>query len=388
MKFIKNMLDNMRPKFEEGGKLHAFHSLFDAMDTFFYTPEQTTVSGCHIRDAVDNKRTMFTVIIALIPALLFGMYNIGYQHYLSLGQVSCYCDNFWGNLGYGFLKILPMLLVSYIVGLGIECIFAQIRKHEVSEGYFVTGMLIPLICPPDVPLWQLAIAVAFAVIIGKEVFGGTGYNFLNPALVARAFLFFSYPSQMSGDTVWIAEQGDAISGATPLGEMLAGGVTPHASVLDMFLGFIPGSVGETSVIAILIGAVILLVMGIASWRIMLSIFAGGAAMGLVFNMIGANPYMEMPFYYHFLIGGFMFGAVFMATDPVTAAQTNTGKYIYGALIGIMAVLIRVLNPAYPEGMMLSILLLNVFAPLIDYYVVDANIRRRAKRAKLLVKNNQ
>lgn len=388
MKFIKNMLDNMRPKFEESGKLHAFHSLFDAMDTFFYTPEQTTVSGCHIRDAVDNKRTMFTVIIALIPALLFGMYNIGYQHYLSLGQVSCYCDNFWGNLGYGFLKILPMLLVSYIVGLGIECIFAQIRKHEVSEGYFVTGMLIPLICPPDVPLWQLAIAVAFAVIIGKEVFGGTGYNFLNPALVARAFLFFSYPSQMSGDTVWIAEQGDAISGATPLGEMLAGGITPHASVLDMFLGFIPGSVGETSVIAILIGAVILLVTGIASWRIMLSIFAGGAAMGLVFNMIGANPYMEMPFYYHFLIGGFMFGAVFMATDPVTAAQTNTGKYIYGALIGIMAVLIRVLNPAYPEGMMLSILLLNVFAPLIDYYVVDANIRRRAKRAKLLVKNNQ
>ena len=378
----------MRPKFEEGGKLHAFHSLFDAMDTFFYTPEQTTVSGCHIRDAVDNKRTMFTVIIALIPALLFGMYNIGYQHYLSLGQVSCYCDNFWGNLGYGFLKILPMLLVSYIVGLGIECIFAQIRKHEVSEGYFVTGMLIPLICPPDVPLWQLAIAVAFAVIIGKEVFGGTGYNFLNPALVARAFLFFSYPSQMSGDTVWIAEQGDAISGATPLGEMLAGGAAPQASVLDMFLGFIPGSVGETSVIAILIGAVILLVTGIASWRIMLSIFAGGAAMGLVFNMIGANPYMEMPFYYHFLIGGFMFGAVFMATDPVTAAQTNTGKYIYGALIGIMAVLIRVLNPAYPEGMMLSILLLNVFAPLIDYYVVDANIRRRAKRAKLLVKNNQ
>lgn len=388
MKFIKNILDNMRPKFEEGGKLHAFHSLFDAMDTFFYTPEQTTVSGCHIRDAVDNKRTMFTVIIALLPALLFGMYNIGYQHYLSIGEVSCYSDNFWGNLGYGFLKILPMLLVSYIVGLGIECIFAQIRKHEVSEGYFVTGMLIPLICPPDVPLWQLAIAVAFAVIIGKEVFGGTGYNFLNPALVARAFLFFSYPSQMSGDTVWIAEQGDAISGATPLGEMLAGGVSPHASVLDMFLGFIPGSVGETSVVAILIGAVILLVTGIASWRIMLSIFVGGAAMGLLFNAIGSNPYMELPFYYHFLMGGFMFGAVFMATDPVTASQTNIGKYIYGALIGIMAVLIRVLNPAYPEGMMLSILLLNVFAPLIDYYVVEANIRRRAKRAKLLVKNNQ
>lgn len=387
MKWIKNILDNMRPSFEEGGKLHAFHSLFDAMDTFFLTPETTTTSGCHIRDAVDNKRTMFTVVIALIPALLFGMYNIGYQHYLSLGEVSSYCENFWGNFWYGFLQVLPMILVSYIVGLGIECIFAQVRKHEVSEGYFVTGMLIPLICPPDVPLWQLAIAVAFAVIIGKEVFGGTGYNFLNPALVARAFLFFSYPSKMSGDSVWIAEQGDAISGATPLGEMLAGATAPHASMLDMFLGFVPGSVGETSVVAILLGAILLLVTGVASWRVMLSVFAGGAAMGVVFNLIGATPYMQMPFYEHFLIGGFMFGAVFMATDPVTAAQTNTGKYIYGALIGIMAVLIRVVNPAYPEGMMLSILLLNVFAPLIDYYVVEANIKRRAKRAKVLTKNN-
>lgn len=387
MKWIKNILDNMRPSFEEGGKLYAFHSLFDAMDTFFLTPETTTTSGCHIRDAVDNKRTMFTVVIALIPALLFGMYNIGYQHYLSLGEVSSYCENFWGNFWYGFLQVLPMILVSYIVGLGIECIFAQVRKHEVSEGYFVTGMLIPLICPPDVPLWQLAIAVAFAVIIGKEVFGGTGYNFLNPALVARAFLFFSYPSKMSGDSVWIAEQGDAISGATPLGEMLAGAIAPHASMLDMFLGFVPGSVGETSVVAILLGAILLLVTGVASWRVMLSVFAGGAAMGVVFNLIGATPYMQMPFYEHFLIGGFMFGAVFMATDPVTAAQTNTGKYIYGALIGIMAVLIRVVNPAYPEGMMLSILLLNVFAPLIDYYVVEANIKRRAKRAKVLTKNN-
>ncbi|MGM9820725.1 MAG: NADH:ubiquinone reductase (Na(+)-transporting) subunit B [Candidatus Onthomorpha sp.] len=387
MKWIKNILDNMRPSFEEGGKLYAFHSLFDAMDTFFLTPETTTTSGCHIRDAVDNKRTMFTVVIALIPALLFGMYNIGYQHYLSLGEVSSYCENFWGNFWYGFLQVLPMILVSYIVGLGIECIFAQVRKHEVSEGYFVTGMLIPLICPPDVPLWQLAIAVAFAVIIGKEVFGGTGYNFLNPALVARAFLFFSYPSKMSGDSVWIAEQGDAISGATPLGEMLAGATAPHASMLDMFLGFVPGSVGETSVVAILLGAILLLVTGVASWRVMLSVFAGGAAMGVVFNLIGATPYMQMPFYEHFLIGGFMFGAVFMATDPVTAAQTNTGKYIYGALIGIMAVLIRVVNPAYPEGMMLSILLLNVFAPLIDYYVVEANIKRRAKRAKVLTKNN-
>lgn len=375
----------MRPNFEEGGKFYAFHSLFDAMDTFFLTPEATTTSGCHIRDAVDNKRTMFTVVIALIPALLFGMYNIGYQHYLSEGVIAAgdYCANFWGNFGYGLLKLLPMILVSYIVGLGIECIFAQVRKHEVSEGYFVTGMLIPLICPPDVPLWQLALAVAFAVIIGKEVFGGTGYNFLNPALVARAFLFFSYPIQMSGDTVWIAAQGDAISGATPLGEMIAGAAKPSASVLDMIIGFMPGSVGETSVIAILIGALILLVTGVASWRIMLSIFVGGAAMGLIFNAVGANEYMTMPFYYHFLMGGFMFGAVFMATDPVTAAHTNTGKYIYGFLIGVMAVLIRVVNPAYPEGMMLAILLLNVFAPLIDYYVVDANIRKRAKRAKLV-----
>ncbi|MBQ2304098.1 MAG: NADH:ubiquinone reductase (Na(+)-transporting) subunit B [Bacteroidales bacterium] len=385
MKFIKNTLDKMRPNFEEGGKFYAFHSLFDAMDTFFLTPEATTTSGCHIRDAVDNKRTMFTVVIALIPALLFGMYNIGYQHYLSEGVIAAgdYCANFWGNFGYGLLKLLPMILVSYIVGLGIECIFAQVRKHEVSEGYFVTGMLIPLICPPDVPLWQLALAVAFAVIIGKEVFGGTGYNFLNPALVARAFLFFSYPIQMSGDTVWIAAQGDAISGATPLGEMIAGATQPSASVLDMIIGFMPGSVGETSVIAILIGALILLVTGVASWRIMLSIFVGGAAMGLIFNAVGANEYMTMPFYYHFLMGGFMFGAVFMATDPVTAAHTNTGKYIYGFLIGVMAVLIRVVNPAYPEGMMLAILLLNVFAPLIDYYVVDANIRKRAKRAKLV-----
>lgn len=375
----------MRPNFEEGGKFYAFHSLFDAMDTFFLTPEATTTSGCHIRDAVDNKRTMFTVVIALIPALLFGMYNIGYQHYLSEGVIAAgdYCANFWGNFGYGLLKLLPMILVSYIVGLGIECIFAQVRKHEVSEGYFVTGMLIPLICPPDVPLWQLALAVAFAVIIGKEVFGGTGYNFLNPALVARAFLFFSYPIQMSGDTVWIAAQGDAISGATPLGEMIAGAAKPSASVLDMIIGFMPGSVGETSVIAILIGALILLVTGVASWRIMLSIFVGGAAMGLIFNAVGANAYMTMPFYFHFLMGGFMFGAVFMATDPVTAAHTNTGKYIYGFLIGVMAVLIRVVNPAYPEGMMLAILLLNVFAPLIDYYVVDANIRKRAKRAKLV-----
>jgi Na+-transporting NADH:ubiquinone oxidoreductase subunit B len=283
--------------------------------------------------------------------------------------------------------VLPLIVVSYVVGLGIEFTFAQFRGHEVNEGYLVTGMLIPLICPPDVPLWQLAIAVAFAVIIGKEIFGGTGMNFLNPALVARAFLFFSYPSQMSGDMVWIADKADAFSGATTLGEMMVGATQPSASALDMLLGLIPGCVGETSVIAILLGAALLLITGIASWRIMLSVFVGGAVMGLTFNLLGAsdNAYMQLPFYYHFLMGGFMFGSVFMATDPVTSSQTNIGKYIYGFLIGFMAVLIRVVNPAYPEGMMLSILLLNVFAPLIDYFVVDANIRRREKRAKLTMK---
>ena len=384
MKFIKNTLDKMRPSFEKGGKLHAFHSLFDAIDTLMFVPANTTTKGCHVRDAVDNKRTMITVFIALLPALLFGMYNIGFQHYLSIGEIASstdYCANFWNNFGYGFLKVLPLLLVSYIVGLGIEVVFAQIRGHEVSEGYFVTGLLIPMICPPDVPLWQLALAVAFAVIIGKEVFGGTGYNFLNPALVARAFLFFSYPIQMSGDTVWIAEKADAFSGATPLGEMIAGATLPSASIMDMFIGFMPGCVGETSAIAILIGALILLVSGVASWRVMLSVFAGGAVMGLIFNAVGANDYMNMPFYYHFLIGGFMFGAVFMATDPVTGARTEQGKYIYGFLIGALAITIRVLNPGYPEGMMLAILFMNMFAPLIDYCFVQSNINRRLKRVQ-------
>lgn len=274
-----------------------------------------------------------------------------------------------------------MIIVSYVVGLAIEFAFAQIRNEEVNEGYLVTGLIIPMICPPDIPLWQLALAVVFAVIIGKEVFGGTGMNFMNPALVARAFLFFAYPSQMSGDMVWIFDKGDAVTGATPLGE-LAVGPTTSASFCDMVTGFIPGCVGETSFIAIMIGAFILLVSNIASWRTMLSIFVGGAVTGLLFNCIGANEYMNIPFYQHFFMGGFAFGAVFMATDPVTSAHTNTGKYIYGFLIGVMAILIRVVNPAYPEGMMLAILLLNVFAPLIDYYVVDANIRRRKKRLKI------
>ncbi len=382
MKWVRNLLDNIKPNFEKGGKFPWLHSTFDAFETFAFVPKTTTKSGAHFRDALDMKRTMTIVIIALLPALLIGTYNIGYQHFLSLGETTGIFDDIWRNLWYGIVKILPILVVSYGVGLGIEFAFAQWRGHEVNEGYLVSGMLIPLIMPPDVPLWQLTLAVIFAVIIGKEVFGGTGMNFMNPALLARAFLFFAFPSSMSGDKVWIAEKADAFSGATPLSEMMTGGTMPSTSILDMIIGFMPGSIGETSVIAIALGAILLLITGIGNWKIMLSVFLGGAAMGLIFNFFGSNDYTQLPFYYHFLMGGFMFGAVFMATDPVTAAQTNRGKWIYGFLIGLMAVLIRVVNPAYPEGMMLSILLLNVFAPLIDYFVVDANIKMRTKRWKL------
>ena len=370
---LRKFIDKIKPNFEEGGKLYCFHSFFDAMETFFYVPNKVTINGSHVRDAVDMKRNMIYVLIALIPCFLFGTWNIGYQHFLSLAQEA----TFWQMFGYGLLKILPLYIVSYVVGLGIEIIFAQVRKEEVNEGFFVTGFLIPLIMPADVPLWMLAIAVAFAVIIGKEVFGGSGMNIVNPALLARAFMFFSYPSKMSGDGIWIAERGDAISGATPLGTLLnGGGVEQLPSVMDMFIGIIPGSVGETSKIAILLGALFLIVTGVASLRIILSTFVGAAALGLLFTAIGVS---EVPFYYHFLMGGFMFGAIFMATDPVTAAQTNCGKIIYGFLIGAMAVLIRVANPGYPEGMMLAILLLNVFAPLIDYCVVAMNISKRKKR---------
>lgn len=373
---LRKFIDKIKPNFEEGGKLYCFHSLFDAMETFFYVPNKVTVNGAHVRDAVDMKRNMIYVLIALIPCFLFGTWNIGYQHFLSHAQEV----TFWQTFSYGLWKILPLYIVSYVVGLGIEIIFAQVRKEEVNEGFFVTGFLIPLIMPADVPLWMLALAVAFAVIIGKEVFGGSGMNVVNPALLARAFLFFSYPSKMSGDGIWIAEKADAYSGATPLGTILnGGGVEQLPSVMEMFVGTIPGSVGETSKIAILLGAFFLLLTGVASFRIILSTLVGGAAVGLLFNAIGATPAMEVPFYYHFLMGGFMFGAVFMATDPVTAAQTNTGKIIYGFLIGAMAVLIRVANPGYPEGMMLAILLLNVFAPLIDYCVVAMNIRNRKRR---------
>ena len=370
---LRKFIDKIKPNFEEGGKLYCFHSFFDAMETFFYVPNKVTINGAHVRDAVDMKRNMIYVLIALIPCFLFGTWNIGFQHFLSHGETV----TLWQNFGYGLMKVLPLYIVSYVVGLGIEIIFAQVRKEEVNEGFFVTGFLIPLIMPADVPLWMLAIAVAFAVIIGKEVFGGSGMNVVNPALLARAFLFFSYPSQMSGDGIWIAEKADAYSGATPLGTLLnGGGVEQLPSMMEMFIGTIPGSVGETSKIAILLGALFLIVTGVASLRIILSTFVGAAALGLLFTAIGVS---DVPFYYHYLMGGFMFGAIFMATDPVTAAQTNCGKIIYGFLIGAMAVLIRVANPGYPEGMMLAILLLNVFAPLIDYCVVAVNISKRKKR---------
>ena len=386
---LRRFFDKLKPTFSEGGKLAKLESTFEAFETFAFTPNHVTKQGCHVRDAVDLKRAMITVVIALIPAMLFGMWNIGYQHYKAIADpltshlsiLTC----FW----FGFLRMLPLLAVSYIVGLTIEFAFAQIRHHQVNEGFLVTGFLIPMIVPVTTPLWQLAIATAFAVIIGKEVFGGTGMNFLNPALVARAFLFFSYPTRMSGDSVWIAADfwgTDAITSATPLAE-LAAGLQPTASALDMFIGTIPGSTCETSVIAILLGAILLLISGIASWRIMLSVIIGGGLMGILFNLLPSftshlSPltYFQLPFYYHYLMGGFMFGAVFMATDPVTAAQTNIGKWIYGLLIGIFAVMLRVINPAYPEGMMLSILLMNCFAPLIDHCVVAHNIKRRQKRA--------
>ncbi|NOX86500.1 MAG: NADH:ubiquinone reductase (Na(+)-transporting) subunit B [Chlorobi bacterium] len=381
MKALRKFLDKQKPHFEDGGKFAKFHSMFDAMETLFFVPDKVTTSGAHIRDAIDMKRTMITVFVALMPALLFGMWNIGYQHFTSYGENPGNWPMFW----YGFLKMLPLLIVSYVVGLGLEIIFAQIRHHDVNEGFFVTGLLIPMIVPPDIPLWQLALAVAFAVIFGKEVFGGTGMNVLNPALLARAFLFFAYPASISGDKVWIADKADAFSGATPLGHAMIGHFDQIPSVYKMFMGFIPGSNGETSVLMILIGAFILIITGIGNWRIMVSVFAGGYIMGLLFNWWGANEYMELPAYYHLIMGGFAFGAVFMATDPVTATQTKKGMYYYGFLIGLIAVLIRVFNPAYPEGVMLAILLMNVFAPLIDHMVVQSNIKRRLKRMKLAIK---
>nr|NQU93045.1 NADH:ubiquinone reductase (Na(+)-transporting) subunit B [Bacteroidota bacterium] len=383
MSALRALVDKIKPQFEKGGRLEYLHSTFEAFESFLFVPNTTTRHGSHIRDYIDMKRTMSVVVLALVPALLFGMWNVGYQHFLSHGEASTLWQNFW----FGFGKVFPILVVSYVVGLGIEFIFAQIRGHEVNEGFLVSGILIPLIVPPDTPLWMVAIATAFAVVIGKEVFGGTGMNILNPALTARAFLFFAYPQDMSGDKVWIADKADAFSGATPLGDLLVNEpLSSLPSISDMFWGFIPGSVGETSTFLILVGAVILIITGIGSWRIMLSVFLGGFGLATLFWAIGPyvapdNVYMNLPPYFHMIMGGFAFGAVFMATDPVTASQTSRGKWYYGILIGVMAVLIRVLNPAYPEGMMLAILLMNVFAPLIDHYVVEANIKKRKKRAK-------
>ncbi len=381
MKSLRNYLDKIKPQFQKGGKYEKLHSTFDAFETFLFVPPHTTRVGSHIRDSIDMKRTMSIVVIALIPALLFGIWNVGYQHFLSYEmQVG-----FWDQVAFGAWKVLPIVVVSYVVGLGIEFAFAQYRGHEVNEGFLVSGMLIPLVLPPDIPLWMVAVATAFAVIIGKEVFGGTGMNILNPALTARAFLFFAYPASMSGDKVWIAEKADTFSGATPLADAaLAIGdksVEFTHSLADMFWGFIPGSIGETSLVAILIGAVILLVTGVGSWRIMLSVVLGTTLTGLLVNVFSLNSYMELPFYYHFVMGGFAFGMVFMATDPVTAAQTNRGKWWFGFFIGVLIVIVRIFNPAYPEGVMLAILLMNVFAPLIDHYVVASNIKRRLKRGK-------
>lgn len=380
---LRKFVDKLKPQFQKGGKFEKLHSTFDAFETFLFVPDKVTTQGCHIRDAVDMKRTMSVVVIAMLPAMLFGMWNVGYQYHLSVGTAATFWQNFW----FGFLKVLPLLVVSYVVGLGIEFTFAQIRGHEVNEGYLVTGMLIPLIIPISTPLWILALAVAFAVIIGKEVFGGTGMNVLNPALTARAFLFFAYPGEMSGDKVWVfglkdaTKVADGFSGATILGNMSTGTSGHMPSVHDIFCGFIPGSVGETSKIAILLGALILIYTGIGSWKIMLSMVAGAFLMGLTLNAFAVNQYMQFPAWEHLIVGGFLFGTVFMATDPVTAAQTEIGKWIYGFLCGVLSIIIRVLNPAYPEGVMLAILLMNVFAPLIDHYVVEANINRRLRRMR-------
>lgn len=387
MKALRNFIDKIKPNFEKGGKLEALHSTFDAFETLLFVPNNVTHKGSHIRDHIDMKRTMIIVVIALMPALLFGIWNVGYQNALATGAEIA----FWPMVLYGLIKVLPIIVVSYVVGLGIEFAFAQVRKHEVNEGFLVTGMLIPLIVPIDIPLWMVALATAFAVVIGKEVFGGTGMNIFNPALLARAFLFFAYPSHMSGDYVWVSglTKGEGIvdgfSGATPLANAASYQLDKIPSAMDMFLGFIPGSIGETSTLAIIIGAIILIFAGIGSWKIMVSTVVGGLAMGYIFNAFAINPFMEIPAWHHLIMGGFAFGAVFMATDPVSASQTEKGKWIYGFLIGVFAVLVRVFNPAYPEGMMLSILLMNAFAPLIDHYVIEANIKKRKKRAAAAAK---
>ncbi|MDO4190074.1 MAG: NADH:ubiquinone reductase (Na(+)-transporting) subunit B [Bacteroidales bacterium] len=395
MNFLKKTVDRLEPTFSEGGKLSKLHSVFDGFKTFMFVPNTTSKSGVNIHDAIDSKRLMITVVIALIPALLFGMWNVGYQHFMAIGTEAGFWQQFW----FGFLAVLPKLLVSYIVGLTIEFIGAQIKKEEIQEGFLVSGILIPMIVPVDTPLWMLGLATAFAVIFAKEVFGGTGYNIFNVALVTRAFLFFAYPTSMSGDKVWVrtrdafwwgaGENVDGFTGATPLGQLATSNsadpifhniLNQAIGFKEAFLGLIPGSIGETSTLAILIGALLLIITGVASWKTMLSVFIGGALTAFAFNQWGPDTAIaNLPWYEHLVLGGFAFGAVFMATDPVTSARTETGKWIYGLLIGMMAIVVRVLNPGYPEGMMLAILLMNIFGCLIDYFVVQSNIKKRMKR---------
>ncbi len=398
---LRQYVDKLKPHFTKGGKFEKLHSVFDGFETFLFVPNTTSKNGTHIHDGNDSKRTMIMVVLALVPALLFGMYNVGYQHYLAIGETA----GFWDMFLYGALGVLPILVVSYVVGLGIEFAIAQIKGHEIHEGVLVTGFLIPLIVPIDTPLWMIALATAFAVIFAKEAFGGTGMNIFNVALVTRAFLFFAYPTYMSGNTVWVRTTStfglgggtpiDSYTGATVLGEVatatepgvqIVNTIGQPLSFIDGLIGLIPGSIGETSAIAILLGAAFILLTGVASWKVMFSVFAGGALMGLVFNTFGPQTAVaQFPWYNHLVFGGFAFGAVFMATDPVTSARTEKGKWIYGFLIGALAIIIRVLNPGYPEGMMLAILFMNIFAPLIDYYVVDANIKMRLKRAATATK---
>ncbi|MBP8925582.1 MAG: NADH:ubiquinone reductase (Na(+)-transporting) subunit B [Pseudomonadales bacterium] len=400
MKALRRFLDRVvEPHFEKGGRLEKLFPLYEALDTFLYAPASVTSSGAHVRDGIDLKRVMITVWLAVFPAMFYGMYNLGFQANSAMEAMGIAAKTDWHGwwialaAGYdphsvwdcfwhGACYFLPIYIVTFVVGIAWEILFASVRGHEVNEGFFVTSILFALIVPPDVPLWQVALGISFGVVLGKEVFGGTGKNFLNPALVGRAFLFFAYPAQMSGDTVWTAV--DGFSGATALSLGASGGldmITQHMSWMDAFMGHIQGSIGETSVLAILLGAAVLLWTGIASWRIMLGVVIGTVAMGLLFNSVGSatNPMFGVPFYWHFVIGGWAFGTVFMATDPVSAAMTETGKLAFGVLIGVMVMLIRVVNPAYPEGMMLAILFANIFAPLIDSFVMRANINRRLAR---------
>jgi len=394
MKALEKYIAKIKPNYEKGGKYEKWLPIFESFETFLFVPGWVTKKGTHIRDAMDLKRTMAVVVMALIPALLFGMWNVGDLHFMSIGEQAAFFDKFL----YGALQVLPIVIVSYAAGLGVEFIFVYLKGHEIEEGYLVSGMLIPLVMPVDIPLWMVAVASAFAVLIGKEAFGGTGMNIVNPALLARAFLFFAYPTKISGDFVWVsglseegAQLADGFSGATPLAQLAAGNMeltsgmaNNNLSMMDLFIGNYAGSIGESSTLAIVIGALILLYTGVASARVMLSFIAGGLVAGLLFNGLApeGNALMSFPVIGHLMLGGFAFGAVFMATDPVTAAQTAKGKLIYGFIGGLMALLIRCLNPAYPEGVMLAILLVNVFAPLIDHYVVQGNIKRRLKRAKV------